>query len=220
MEFLKKTAVLMLNHTHIEDSLKEAEDFYSKIDILERILPVELLGLQKRGYKLLNSYAEMHTGRNSNPLQALNNPQRLGLFVLHEGTFVVLSRSGAKLTELSSDYFGEETLWEGHYEYDLRAESYEFKYIFIPREALLQILNGDMLAHLREFFLKKRRLRDEIERNYQQNLQFTQNFLKSSPVKKVKKRFTPDQVEEFNRILTSMSKQGHRPKWKREEDQL
>lgn len=57
MEFLKKTAVLMLNRTHIEESLMEAEDFYSKIDILERILPVELLGLQKRGYKLLNSYA-------------------------------------------------------------------------------------------------------------------------------------------------------------------
>lgn len=123
MEFLKKTAVLMLNRTHIEESLREAEEFYTKIDILERILPVELLGLQKRGYKLLNSYAEMHSGKNSTH-ETLNQPQRLGLFVLHEGTFVVLSRSGVRLTELSSDYFGEETLWEGHYQYDLRAESY------------------------------------------------------------------------------------------------
>jgi hypothetical protein len=34
MEFLKKTAVLMLNRTHIEEVLREAEEFYTKIDIL------------------------------------------------------------------------------------------------------------------------------------------------------------------------------------------
>ena len=57
----------------------------------------------------------MQRGKNSNPLQTLNSPQRLGLFVLHEGTFVVVSRGGVKLTELSSDYFGEEVLWQGSY---------------------------------------------------------------------------------------------------------
>jgi hypothetical protein len=58
---------------------------------------VELLGLQKRGYKLLNSYAEMHAGLN-NSLEHLNKPHRLGVYVLHEGTFVVLSRGGIRLT--------------------------------------------------------------------------------------------------------------------------
>jgi hypothetical protein len=33
---------------------------------------------------------------------------------------VVLSKSGIRLTELSSDYFGEETLWNDHFLYDLR----------------------------------------------------------------------------------------------------
>jgi hypothetical protein len=80
MEFLKKTAVLMLNKSHLEESLREAEEFYSKIDILEHILPVELLGLQKRGYKLLNSYAEMHTGINKK-MENLNH--RLGMYVLY-----------------------------------------------------------------------------------------------------------------------------------------
>lgn len=72
-----------------------------------------------------------------------------------------------------------------------------------------------MMVHLKDFFKKKQKLRAEIEQNYTKNLLFTQNFLKSSPVKKVKKRFTPEQVEEFTQILGKMAKHNHRPKWKR-----
>jgi hypothetical protein len=90
---------------HIEDSLKETEEFYTKIDILEHILPVELLGLQKRGYKFLNSYAEMNQGINKR-IENLNHAHKLGVYILFEGTFVVISKGGIKLTELSSDYFG------------------------------------------------------------------------------------------------------------------
>lgn len=52
-----------------------------KIDILEHILPVELLGLQKRGYKFLNSYAEIVKGVNKK-LENLNSSSRLGVFIL------------------------------------------------------------------------------------------------------------------------------------------
>jgi hypothetical protein len=41
---------------------------------------VELLGLQKRGYKLLNSYAEMRVGVNKK-MENLN--LRLGMYVLY-----------------------------------------------------------------------------------------------------------------------------------------
>lgn len=68
-------------------------------------MPVELLGLQRRGYKLLNSYAEMHAGTNGK-MENLNQPEKLGVFVLYEGTFVVMTKAGLRLTELSGDYFG------------------------------------------------------------------------------------------------------------------
>lgn len=41
-------------------------------------------------------------------------------------------------------------------------------------------------------------------------------FLKASPVKKLKKRFSEKQVEEFNNILGKMTKRSFKPKWKLE----
>jgi hypothetical protein len=54
----------------------------------------------------LNSYAEIHRGINSK-LEYLNCSSKVGVFILYEGTFVVISKGGIKLTELSGDYFGE-----------------------------------------------------------------------------------------------------------------
>ena len=53
MQYVKKSLIMMLNHKEIEDIMQEYERYYTNKDILERILPVESLKLEKKEYKIL-----------------------------------------------------------------------------------------------------------------------------------------------------------------------
>jgi len=45
-------------------------------------------------------------------------------------------------------------------------------------------------------------------------LKYTQLFIKATSAKKIKKRFTEKQEEEFNTILQNISRKTIKPKWK------
>lgn len=81
--------------------------FYTKKDIIERLLPVSALGLQKRNYKVLCSQAFMINNDSKSPYR-LTHTEEQGIYFLYEGTYALKEKkSNITIVEVFNKYYGE-----------------------------------------------------------------------------------------------------------------
>lgn len=82
VEFLKKTSIVMLNRKDFETTIEFYEEYYTKKAIVERILPVEVLGLQKRGFKYLSEHTVIVEETNKHDPIICKDSRQFGLYIL------------------------------------------------------------------------------------------------------------------------------------------
>ena len=85
--------------------MEEFELFYTKKEIIQRVLPCEVLGFDKKSYKILCEYSQNIANASQPPYNLLRQNEP-GIFLLYEGTYALLTHHNLKVAELVLDSHG------------------------------------------------------------------------------------------------------------------
>ena len=85
--------------------MSEYQTFYSQKDIIEKTLPTEVLGLERKDYQILCNHLK-HFENQSSPPYSLAFQEKEGVYLLYEGTFSMVTYDKIRVSELILDYYG------------------------------------------------------------------------------------------------------------------
>lgn len=166
----------MLHKEDVESKLFELENFYFKKKTIQKILPLDLLYLtKKQRQNLINSCVYKYISQSGVAVNTDTNER--GLYLLYEGNYSVTNKSLVKIEEITYDYFGEEILWQDQYVNILLSETNESRFMFIPKPRLLDSFSQENIKILKGIFNKKQAIRQQLEKNISQNIEYTRQFM-------------------------------------------
>lgn len=94
----------------------------------------------------------------------------LGVYLLDQGVYHVVSGTGVKISQIVGEVFGQETLWGECFEYKLQVQTHECRYIFITKQLFLEFVMPEIIDILKQAYKVRQTARRKFESNNIQNL--------------------------------------------------